>query len=226
MKMKTIRICILCFAVLFFLAPLLCAQDFSRYRSFVLGTSLDTVLKNTDQKLSEVKMVYDGSATFQELTWWPTSFSGASYRSDSVEQILFSFYKGDLYKISVTYDRKSTEGLTTDDMVKSISAKYGPPTSVALAIDSTTNDGYDTAQQPVASWENSQYSLNLVRSVFSGDLGLVIYTKGVKTEAEAALADAVKLEQEEKPQREAARQKKETDARELTRQKNQKSFRP
>ena len=40
--------------------------------------------------------------------------------------ILFSFYHDGLYKISVTYDRTSTRGLTAEDMVKSISAKYGP----------------------------------------------------------------------------------------------------
>jgi hypothetical protein len=49
----------------------------------------------------------------------------------------------------------------------------------------------------------------------------VIYSKRVNTEAEVALAEAEKLDREEGPQREAARQKKETDDRELTRQKNQ-----
>jgi len=36
----------------------------------------------------------------------------------------------------------------------------------------------------------------------------------------------VKLEKQDEPQREAERQKKETDGLEVTRQKNQKSFRP
>ena len=40
----------------------------------------------------------------QELTWWPPNIPGTFYQSDSVEQILFSFYNGELYKISVTYD--------------------------------------------------------------------------------------------------------------------------
>lgn len=224
--MTVMRSSVLCLVVLFLMVPVLHAQDFSKYRSFALGTSLATVLTNTDQKLSDVKTIHDGSVLFQELNWWPTNFSAASYRSDSVEQILFSFYKGQLYKISVTYDRKSTEGLTTDDMVNSISAKYGPATSVALAIDSTANDQYDAGRKPVASWVNSQYSLNLVRSAFSGDFGLVIYSKRVNSEAKAALAEVVKVEKEEGPQKEAARQKKELDDRELTRRRNQKSFRP
>jgi hypothetical protein len=42
-----------------------------------------------------------------------------------------------------------------------------------------------------------------------------------QSEAEVALAEAQILDREEGPQREADRQKKETDDRELTRQKNQ-----
>jgi hypothetical protein len=53
----------------------------------------------------------------------------------------------------------------------------------------------------------------------------VIYSKRVNTEAEVALAEAEKLDREEGPQREAARQKKETDDRELTGRRT-KSFRP
>jgi hypothetical protein len=135
---------------------------------------------------------------------------------------VFSFYDGELYKISVSYDRSSTEGLTADDIVKSITAKYGPATYTALAIDFTANE----RQQPVASWEDSQYSFNLVRSSFTGGFQLVIYSKKVNAEAELALAEAVKLDKQEGPQREAERLKKETDDLAVKRLKNQKSFRP
>jgi hypothetical protein len=137
-----------------------------------------------------------------------------------------SFYNGELYKISVTYDRTSTEGLTSEDMVKFISAKYGPATSVAPEVDSATNEQYEVRQKPVASWEDSQYSFNLVRSSFSGDFELVIYSKQLNAKAEVALAEAVKLEKQEGPQREAERQKKQMDDLEVVRLKNQKSFRP
>ncbi len=119
-----------------------------------------------------------------------------------------------------------TEGLTEEDMVKSISAKYGPPTYVALAIDYAPNDRHGVTQTPVASWEDTQYSFNLVRSSFSDHLGLVIYSKRVNGEAELAIAEAVKLEEQEGPNREAERQKKQTDDLEVARQKNRKIFRP
>src|SRR5436853_7362292 len=226
MKMKTTRSSILCLVVLLFAAPLLRAQAISKYRHFTLGMRLTKVLERTEQRVADVKVVHGRPALIQELTWWPPTLPGISYRSDTVEQILFSFYNGELYKISVTYDRTSTEGLTAEDMVKSISAKYGPATSVKPEVDSATNERYDMRQKPVATWEESQYSFNLVRSSFSGGFELLIYSKRLNAEAEVALAQAVKLEKQEEPQREAERQKKQIGDLEATRQKNQKSFRP
>jgi hypothetical protein len=224
--MKTLRSSILCFIALLLTAPLLCAQDFSKYRHFTLGMSLTSVLERTDQKMVDVKVIHGRPVLIQELTWWPPNLPGASFRSDTVEQILLSFYDGELYKISVTYDQNSTEGLTADDMVNSISAKYGPPTNVVLEIDSPNSSRYNVEQKPVASWEDAQYSFKLVRSSFTDRFGLVICSKRVNAETDLAIADAVKLEKQEGPQREVERQKKQTDDLAVARQKNQKSFRP
>ena len=224
--MKTMRSSILCFVVLLLTAPLLRAQDLSKYRHFTLGMSLTRVLERTGQKMADVKLIHSRPALVQEIGWWPPSVPGVSFQSDTVEQILFSFYNGELYKISVTYDRTSTEGLTAEDMVKSISAKYGPATNAAVEIDPAKNDGYVVRQKPVASWEDAQYSFNLARSSSTDHLGLIIYSKRVNAEAELAIAEAVKLEEQEGPNREAERQKKQTDDLEVARQKNRKIFRP
>ena len=224
--MKPLRSSILCLVVLLFAAPLLRAQDISKYRHFTLGMRLTKVLERTEQRVADVKVVHGRPALIQELTWWPPTLPGISYQSDTVEQILFSFYNSELYKISVTYDRTSTEGLTEEDMVKSISAKYGQATIVAPEIDSATNAGYGTKQKPVASWEDTQYSVNLVRSSFNDILGLVVSSKRTNAQADVAIAEAVKLDEQEGPKREAERQKKQMDDLEVARQKNQKSFRP
>jgi hypothetical protein len=226
MKMKTMRTSMLCLGALLLAAPMLRAQDFSKYRGFSLGTSLVTVLKHTDKKLADVNVTHGGLSLFQEVTWWPPNIPGTSFRADSVEQILFSFYNGELYKITVTYDQTSTEGLTSQDMVKSIAETYGPATSVAPAMDSASIERYDVKQKPVASWEDSQYSLNLVRSSFTDRFGLVISSKRVNAEAELAIVEAVRLEKEDGPKKEAERQKKLTDDLEIARLKNQKKFRP
>src|SRR3979490_3078800 len=150
MKMKAMRSSILCLAFLLFTAPLLRGQDLSKYRHFTFGMSLSRVLERTDQKMADVKVIHGRPALVQELNWWPPNLLGTSFRSDTVEQILFSFYDAQLYKIFVTYDRTSTEGLTAEDMVKSISAKYGPATSVKPGVNPATNERYDMKQTPVA----------------------------------------------------------------------------
>jgi hypothetical protein len=91
--------------------PALRGQDFSSI-GFSLGTNLATVLKHTDKKMAD-EWTHEGLPLFQEMTWWPPNIPGPSFRADSVEQILFSFYNGQLYKISVAYDQASTEGLTS-----------------------------------------------------------------------------------------------------------------
>jgi hypothetical protein len=224
--MKMFRGSILCLVVLLLTSPLLRAQDLSKYRHFTLGMSLTKLLERTDEKMTDVKMIHGRPALIQELTWWPPNVPGTSLRSDSVQQILFFFYNGELYKISVTYDRTSTEGLTEADMVKSISVRYGPATIVAPEIDSATSGRYDSKPKPAASWEDAQYSFSLVRSSFNDVLGLVAFSKRTNAQAELAIAEAVKLDEQEGPKRETDRQKKQTDDLEVARQKNQKSFRP
>jgi hypothetical protein len=225
MKMKTAHTSILCIFALLLTGPLLRAEDLSKYRHFTLGMSLTRILERTEQKMAAAKVIHGSPALIQDLTWWPPSVPGTSLRSENIEQILFSFYNGELYKMSVTYDRTSMEGLTADDLVTSISAKYGPPTTVSLAIDSE-NDRYDVVQKPIASWEDDRYSFNLVRSSFTDRFGLNIYSKRVNAQAELAIVEAVRLAEQEAPQREAERQKKEVDDLEMTRQKNRKIFRP
>ena len=226
MKMKIFCTSIACSIVLLLATPLLGGQDLSKYRTFSLGASLATVLKHTNQKLADVKVTHSRPGLMQESTWWPPSISGTPYRPDTVEQMRFSFYEGELYKISVVYDRASTEGLTAEDLVKSVTAKYGEAKYVALAIDSPTEEN----QRTVAWWEDSQYSLNLARSSFTGAFELVICSKRVNDEAELALANALKLDKQEAPQREIARQKKERDdgraAAAKARAANKSAFRP
>src|SRR5579864_1606894 len=219
MKMKTMRSSILCLVVLLLAAPLLRAQDLSKYRHFTIGMSLNRALERTEQKVADVNLI-------QELTWWPPNLPGASFQADPVEQIQLSFYNRELYRISVTYDLSSTEGLTADDLVKSISAKYGPATNLTLELASAKIDSYEVKQKTIASWEDAQYSFNLVRSSFTDGLGLTIYSKKVNAAAELAAVQAVELEKQEAPKREAELQKKQSDDLETARQKNRKTFRP
>jgi len=111
-------------------------------------------------------------------------------------------------------------------LVKSISANYGPSTTLAPAADPASIDSYEAKGILVASWEDAQYSFNLVHSAFTERFGLVLYSKRANAEAGLAIAESVRLEKQAGPKKEADRLKKETDALEVARQKNQKTFRP
>src|SRR5258708_19789980 len=221
--MKTLRNSILCLGVVFLASSIISAQDFSKYRGFSLGTGLATVLKQTQQKPVDVKVIHARPTLIQDLNWWPPAVPGASYRADSVEQMLFSFCNGELYKISVTYDVSSTQGLTTDDMVKSISAKYGPATVLEPETDSVLSARFTNSEKAVAAWEDSQYLFKLVRSPFTNRFGLTIFSKLLNAQAEIIITHALTLQKQEKPQRDADLKKNEAEDLEAERQRNQKT---
>ena len=144
--------------------PLIYAQDLSSYRGFQLGMNLLAVAKQADVKPSEAKVIYQRPAVIQELEWRPQSSYSSSAQADPVKEVLFSFYNGELYRIVVNYDQHRTEGLTDEDLIEGISAKYGTPTTpVAKIISSSSSQVYSDSEKVIARWEDSQYSLNLFR---------------------------------------------------------------
>jgi len=226
MKMKSMRSLILCFVALLFTAPLLRAQDLSKYRNFSFGMSLVELSNQVDLKPLQTKLIHKHPAVIQELTWWPRESSGSSLQADTAWQVFFTFYNGELYRILVTYDRDATKGLTAEDMVQAISAQYGTATRPDVSISFPTNELYRSTEKVIARWEDSLYSINLFRATSLNSFGLVMFSKRLDGEAEAAIAESVKLEGQEDLQKEIERQKKETDKLEVARQKNRKTFRP
>jgi hypothetical protein len=207
-------------------APLVRGQDLSKYRDFSLGMSLPELSNQVDLRPLQTKVIQKHPALIQELTWWPSGSSDHSLLADSVRQIFFSFYNGELFRILVTYDRDATHGLTAEDMVEAISTKYGNATRPAGEISFPTNELYRSTEKVVARWEDSQYSINLVRSRLLNSFALVMFSKRPDAQANAAIARSLKMEGQEDPQKEIDHQKKETDDLEAARQRNRKIFRP
>jgi hypothetical protein len=224
--MKTIRISLFSVLALLLAAPMLLAQDLSKYRQFTIGMSLPKVLEHTDQKTADVKIIHESPVLIQEVAWWPPNLPGTSFRSDTAREILFSFSNGELYMISVTYDQSALEGLTPEDIVQSISAKYGAPSKPTTDMSVATNDLQNAREKIIARWEDSRYSLSLHRSIFSSDYVLVIISLRLNAEAIEAIAKGVELEKQASPQKEAERQQKEAEDLAAARLKNQKAFRP
>jgi hypothetical protein len=187
-------------------APLVRGQDLSKYRDFSLGMSLAELSSQVDLRPLQTKLIQKHPAVIQELTCWPGGSSDYSRQTDSVWQIFFSFYKGELFRILVTYDQHAIHGLTAEDMVQAISTKYGTPARSVGAISFPTNELYSSTEKVIARWEDSQYSINLVRSRFLNSFSLVMFSKRLDAQAEAAIAKSLKMEGQEDPQKEIDRQ--------------------
>jgi hypothetical protein len=209
-------------------APAMSALD--RYRNFQFGETPSVVAKQAGLALSDVKLIHERPAVMQELEWPVWLTGGSSPQTDPVRTILFSFYNGKLFRIVVDYDRGETEGLTTEDMVEAISAKYGTATRpIGTEITFSSTQVYDDGEHIIARWEDAQYSFNLYRSTYQPTFGMIAFSKGLDSLARTATAEANRLDAQEAPRREILRQQREDEKnRELlekARQTNKSNFR-
>jgi hypothetical protein len=211
--------------------PLIRAQDLSRYRELQFGMNLLSVAQQTGMKPSAAKTIHQRPALIQELEWRPQHFLGdASRKTDPVRELLLSFYSDELFRIVVTYDRYRTEGLTDEDMIEALSAKYGPATRpTAKTISFSSSVVYNNKENVIACWEDAQYSFNLFRS-YSQTFGIVVFSKRLDALARAAVVEALRLDNQEAPERELERKMKQDEenriAQEKARLANKTTFRP
>ena len=213
------------------------SQDLSRYREFQLGTNLPAIAKQIRVKPSDAKAIHERPAVIQELEW-RAPLTDSSPRSDSVRNILFRFYNGELYRLVVTYDPERTEGMTAEDLVEAVSAKYGtanrPTAEIILSSTHLFTDGEkmisDRSEKVIARWEDSQYSFNLFQFSSVATFGLVVYSKRLDDLARAAIVESIRLDQQEAPQREINSRKKKDEANRAKQEKargvNKPPFRP
>lgn len=224
--MKIMYKFLICLGLVLFLTPIISGQDLSRYRKFSLGTSLADLSKQVGPYSHETTLAHQRPAVIQEMTFWPLSPSRSAVGLEPVSQILFSFCNGELYRIMVTYERDAIEGLTEEDMVQAISTQYGTATRFYPEINFPTNNVYASPEMIIARWGDSENAVNLLRSGDLTSYRLAVFSKRLDAQADAAIAESVRLDKQEAPQKEVDRQKKEADDLEATRQKNQKTFRP
>jgi hypothetical protein len=224
--MKMIGGTAIAFVMAVLCVPLIHAQDLSKYRNFSFGMSAASVSKLAEEKPADVIVIHERPALIQELTWYPPLPFESVRPAEPVQKVLFSFYNGELYRMLVTYDSDAVKGLTSEDMIQMLSAKYGTATRPAAEVNFPTNDAYRATEKVIARWEDPQYSLNLFRTSMSETFAVVMFAKQLDAQAAAAIAESAKLERQEAPQVEAARVKQAAVDLEAERQKNIKALRP
>ena len=104
------------------------SQERLRDRDFQLGGSVASVAALSGAPASEAKTIHLRPALTQDLKWRSSIFVSGSttVQTDPVEQIVFSFYNDQLFRLVVDDDRRRTEGMTDADMIEAASAVYGP----------------------------------------------------------------------------------------------------
>jgi hypothetical protein len=211
--------------LLLVLSPLVCASDLSTYRGFQFGMGLNAAVKHSGMEISEVILTHERPARIQELTWSPGRFSGASGDTDPVEQVLFSFYNGQLCRMVVDYDRQKTEGLSVEDIIEVISARYG--TALRPAVETLVPSvSFSEGSRIVARWEDADYSVDLVQSPYGLKFGLLALSKRLDGLAQTAIATAIHMDEQEAPQRQKAAEQNAQNKLDTTRLVNKPRFRP
>jgi hypothetical protein len=205
----------------------------AQYRNFTLGSDLASVSALAGIATSEAKTIHQRPAVLQDLEWRPSAWNigSAGPSTDPVERMAFSFYNDQLFRIVVDYGRDRTEGMTDADMVEGISAVFGAPVKRTARVGRPASRVEVESGSPVARWEGAEQAVTLHRSSMYGDsFRLIVAEPRLDALASKAEITAARLDEQEAPRREIARQKKERDdgrvAAEKARAANKRTFRP
>ena len=206
------------------------AQDLSRYRDYVLESSVDTVAASSGLRATEAKTLHERPAMIQELQWRAPYVNPATTAADPVRDVAFAFFNDALYQVVVTYNRDRTAGLTNDDIIQSLSASYGAPVLKSAIARTGLPAGALLDNTVLAQWNTAVSSLTLLRDTYSPEFQLILSSKPLTARAQSAIREAIRLDALDAPRREVEERKKEvaeTDAaRDKARSANKDAFRP
>jgi hypothetical protein len=199
------------------------AQDLSRYRDYVLGTSVESVVAASASRAADVKTLHARPAKIEELEWRSPYTSSHDELVDPVRGAVFSFVDDALYQIVVSYDRTRVEGLTNSDIIDALSAVYGKP----MLRSARNRPLYAPLESVVlAQWDSAGSSLILFRGVYSNEFQLMLNAKALSGRARTAISEARRMDSIEAPRRASEQRKKEAAAAGVARDKNKAAFRP
>jgi hypothetical protein len=203
------------------------------YRDFASGSDLATVSDLAGLPATGAKTIHQRPAVLQDLEWRPSRWNLGSIAAstDPVEQIVFSFYNDQLFRVVVDYRHDRTEGMTDADMIEAISASYGTPVKRIPGAVRAVSRLEAESGAVVARWVDAQHAVVLYRaSSYREVFRLIVTEPSLDDLARKATVQAVRLDEQDAPRLEVARQKKERDdgraAAEKARTANKVGFRP
>ena len=176
------------------------ARDLSVYREFRLGSSPGEVAKQAGMESSATNLISSRPERIEELDWSVNRFESPSTRPDSVREIRFRFYNGNLFEMMVSYDRDRTAGLTEADMTEALSGIYGPA-STPVTKEMSFNSGYNSTVRVIAQWGDPQNLLSLVGFSYGDGFGVIVSSKPTLAMARQAIGESERLDRMEAPQK-------------------------
>jgi hypothetical protein len=186
----------------------------AQYRDFELGGDIATVAGLAGVPSSEARTIHERPAVLQDLGWRPSRWlvGSTAVSTDPVEQIVFSFYNDQLFRIVVDYGHERTEGMTNADMTEAISAIYGAPVRRLPGAARLASPIEAESGSPVARWGDAGHAVVLYRTSSYGEaFRLIVTDLPLDGMARKATTQAMHLDDQEAPRLEVARQKKERD---------------
>jgi hypothetical protein len=191
-------------------SQVLYGQELSRYRQFQLGSSVASVLMATGVPATSVKVLHERPALLQDIEWRPSRWVTGSVAAstDPVDQMRFSFYDDQLFRIVIDYSRERTVGLTDADLIEAVSTVYGRAVALSRNAAGRVPSRLDSESGAViARWRDDNDGVALYRTASYGDTWRLIVTNtAVEALARRAESQAKTLDALEAPQREIDRQ--------------------
>ena len=217
-------------AALILSAHVASAQDVSRYRGYILESSLESVAAISGARAIDAKTLHERPATIQELEWRAPYVSSGTDLADPVGAMTFTFINDALYQVVVSYDRERTEGLTNSDIIDALTVTYGAPVVRSPKMQAARPAAAHPDTIVLAQWDTALASLTLVGGTYAPEFQLILISKPLSMRARNASRQALKMDAAEAPQRESDQRKKEAAAagaaREKIRATNKAAFRP
>jgi len=193
------RLMSVCACMVVFSIPLMSAQDRSQYRDYRIGDDLRAIAEQSGLTPPMARIIPPEPAGLQELAWRPHYGRGAPRQSDAVARVTFGFYNDQLFRIVIDYDRLRTAGMTEADMVEAISETYGPRSRRVVSTRAVTKRAGQGADFLVAVWEDTDYSVTLLRMPDHSAFRMIVASTRLETLAQAAGAGTVRFDLHEAP---------------------------
>ncbi len=199
------------------------AEEPSRYRDHVLGNQLAVILSATGSRATDVKTLHERPSLIQTLEWQAPYARPGAEEADPVESVVFAFVDGQLYQITVDYDRPRIAGLTTADLVAGVEAVYGP--RLPAQSQKARVDPMPEGTVVLGRWGDDSATVTLVRGPFE-EIRLLVRSTRLGQTAARAIAAARAQDVADAPARQAAAEALAAAEEQAERTRNRSAFKP